>query len=350
MDKLRLGIIGCGVIGSGAHLPAAAGSDAVETVAVADLIDERVRAAAEKWSVPRAYASGAELLADPDVEAVALAVPAGVRHALAMAALQHGKHVLIEKPVAQNVAQVEAMLAARGDRVVGCCSSRFVMLPSTRAAAECVASGVLGPLRVVRIRALLPAGPPPSSPPPPWRVSHALNGGGILVNWGCYDLDYVMAVTGWTLRPRTVFAQTWPLAPKLSARVDPCSDADNHFIALIRCEGGTMLSFERGEFVSAGRDEAWQILGQDATLQLWLHGGKNKRLTLDESFADRGVESRPVWQGDDEGDVTRALHEDFARAIRGGGQPQTSLERALIMQRITDAIYESARTGRAVDL
>jgi predicted dehydrogenase len=152
------------------------------------------------------------------------------------------------------------------------------------------------------------------------------------------------------LRPKTVLAQTWPLAPKLSARVDPCSDADNHFLALIRCEDGTMLSFERGEFVSAQSDQAWQILGQDATLQLWLHAGKDKTLTLDESSDERGVESRALWQGTDEGDVTRALQDDFAHAIRNGSQPQTSLERALIMQQITDAIYESATTGLAAEI
>ncbi len=351
MEPIRIGIVGCGVIGGGAHLPAAAKSELVEVVAVADLLAAKRQAAAEKYGIATVYEQGADLLRDERVEAVVLALPTGVRSPLALAALRLGKHVLTEKPVAMNAHQVRDMIALRGDRVVGVCSARNVMYPSVKAAMECVASGVLGQIRVVRSRAIVPAGAAPSSPPPAWRVSHALNGGGILVNWGCYDLDYVMSVAGWGLKPTTVLAQTWPLGDHLAARVDPCSDADNHFIALIRCAGGEMISFERAEFASASTDEAWQILGSHGSLSLWLHGGKGKSLRLDTSDAQTGTSSRVLWEGDDVGvDVTQAIQEAFARAIRLGGTCQTTLERALIMQQITDAIYQSARSGQAVGI
>jgi len=352
MEPIRIGIIGCGVIGSGAHVPAALASPMVECLAVADLIEERRVKAAERLGIGTTYASGEELLHDDRLEAVVFALPTGVRTPLVLEALRLGLHVLIEKPVAMHADQVREMIALRGDKLVaGVCSARNVMYPSVKAAAECVASGVLGQIRVVRSRAVIPAGAAPTNPPPPWRVSHGLNGGGILVNWGCYDLDYVMSVAGWGLEPKTVLAQTWPLGEHLSARVDPCSDADNHYIALIRCAGGEMISFERAEFASAASDQAWQILGSHGSLSLWLHGGKDKKLTLDVSDAEKGTETRVLWEGDDVGvDVTQALHEDLARAIREGGTPQTTLERALIMQSITDAIYASARSGDAVTI
>ncbi|MBI5831946.1 MAG: Gfo/Idh/MocA family oxidoreductase [Armatimonadetes bacterium] len=349
MEPIRIGIIGCGVIGSGAHVPAALASPLVECLAVADLIQERRTNAAQRLGISTTYARGEELLCDDRLEAVIFALPTGVRTPLVLEALRLGRHVLIEKPVAMNAGQVREMIALRGDKVAGVCSARNVMYPSVKAAMECVASGVLGQIRVVRSRAITPAGAAPTNPPPPWRVSHGLNGGGILVNWGCYDLDYVMSVAGWGLEPRTVLAQTWPLGEHLAARVDPCSDADNHYISLIRCAGGEMISFERAEFASAATDEAWQILGSHGSLSLWLHGGKGKSLRLDTSDAQAGTTSRVVWEGDDVGvDVTQALHEDFARAIREGGTCQTTLERALVMQQITDAIYASARSGEAV--
>lgn len=350
MEPLRLGIIGCGVIGNGAHLPSTAQSSLIDVVAVADLIEERVQAAKEKYSIPVAYSSGDELLEDGNVEAVVLAMPTGVRSPLAMRALAKGKHVLVEKPVAMSVQQVRDMMAARGDRVVGCCSPRFRLTPSALAAQECVASGVLGDLRVIRARAIIAAGPEPTNPPPPWRVNKGLNGGGILVNWGCYDLDYLLGLTGWQLKPRTVLAQAWPLASHLKARVDPASDAENHFAALIVCEGGTVISFERGEFVSAANDEAWQILGSKSSLRMHMREPKNKKILLDTSDAKEGVSTQTIWEGDDVGSSNLALLEDFARAIREGGQPTTSLERALVMQQITDGIYESAATGRAVEI
>jgi predicted dehydrogenase len=351
MEPVRLGLIGCGVIGAGAHLPAATRSELFDVVALADLLPERVQAASERFGVATTYPSGDDLLRDGRVEAVVLAMPAGVRSPLALRALAAGKHVLLEKPIACHADQVRAMLAARGDRVVACCSPRFLTTESARVATACVASGVLGELRVVRARAIVPAGPAPVKPPPPWRVSHELNGGGILVNWGCYDLDYVMGLTGWRLRPRTVLAQTWPLADHLRARVDPCSDADNHFVALIRCDGGTVIGFERGEFVSAAGDEAWQILGSHGSLRLSIHAGKGKQLLLDESTADAGTTTRVLWSGDEDGSVhTPRVQDNFARAIRCGEPVFTSLERALVMQQITDAIYASARTGQAVSI
>lgn len=351
MEPIRLGIIGCGVIANAAHLPDATRSPLLEVVAVADLIGERVRAAGEKFEVPRRYASGDELLEDDGVEAVVLAMPAGVRTPVALRALAKGKHVLIEKPIALNVAQVDQLIAARGDRVAGCCSPRFRMVPSALAAAECVASGALGDLRVVRARAVLGAREAPSATPPPWRVSHSLNGGGILVNWGCYDLDYLMGITGWQLRPRVVFAQVWPVAEHLAARVAPGSDAETHYTALIRCDGGTVISFERAESAATANDEAWQILGSTGALRMRMLPGKGKEILLDEARAREGLVTRPLWQGDDDGvSINQLLLEDFARAIREGRQPTTSLERARVMQQLTDAIYESAATGRAVEL
>ena len=76
----------------------------------------------------------------------------------------------------------------------------------------------MGQLRVVRCRALKGAGALPQSPPPPWRLSRAMNGGGILVNWGCYDLNYLLGITGWAIEPRLALARTWGV-PEPSARM-----------------------------------------------------------------------------------------------------------------------------------
>ena len=119
MEPVKLGIIGCGVIGNGDHLPSATKSPLVELVAVADLIEGRVKAAEEKYSIPAAYNSGSELLEDDNVEAVVLAMPVRERTPLAYEALEKGRHVLLEKPVAHDVGEVEKMMALRGDRVVG---------------------------------------------------------------------------------------------------------------------------------------------------------------------------------------------------------------------------------------
>ncbi len=348
MESVRLGIIGCGVIGQ-RHLAAAAAWPGISLVAVADLREAVARETAVRFGVGQAYTDADALLADREIEGVVLALPARDRAALALRAFAAGKHVLTEKPVALDAGEVERLIAARGDRVAGCCSSRFRFLPSAAAACDLLASGALGRLRVVRCRAIKPAGPPQAVIPPAWRLSRALNGGGIMSNWGCYDLDYLLGITGWTLEPRTVLAQTWTVPDPFAGQVAPGSDAETHVAALIRCADGVTLTFERGEYVATEAEEAWQIIGDAGALRLRMTPGAGKTLWHDAADAARGVVSRAIWQGDEDYGMT---HEgparDFAAAIREGRQPLTSLEQALVVQRITDAIYRSAESGTAV--
>jgi len=246
---------------------------------------------------------------------------------------------------------VRKMMALRGDRVVACCSSRKVFTGHAEAAAACVASGALGDIRMVRFRAIgsTPADPNPN--PPPWRESMAQNGGGILVNWSCYDLDYVMSITNWALKPQAVMAKWWPVASKMSAYAAPGSDADAHFIAMVTCENGGVLSMERAEFASAQNDQHWQIIGTDATLHLPMtpQKGEPDRVILDRFVPGEGVVSKIIWE-EGQGEPTMDVIRDFTEAIRLGRQPQTNLEKALLMQKITDAIYASSDTGNSVSL
>jgi len=349
MKPVRIGIIGCGVIGR-THVRVAAESPLLEPVAVADVREAAAQEVAAQWHVPRAYAGADALLADAEVEAVVLALPTAGRAELALRAFAAGKHVLVEKPVGLNAGEVKQLIAARGDLVAGCCSSRMRGLPSAAVATEFLAGGALGALRVVRCRALKGAAEPPSNPPPPWRLNRALNGGGILMNWGCYDLDYLLGITGWSLRPRLVLAQTWQVPPPFAAYVAPGSDAETHVAALISCDDGVVLSFERGEFVAGATDEAWQVLGDRGALRMQMTPGVDKRIMHDQA-TPQGVVSHTIWQGDEAWGADHvAVLEDFARAVRGGQAARTTLEQALLVQQISDAIYASAARGSAVEV
>ncbi len=350
MKPVWLGVIGCGVIGR-RHVETGARSPLIDVVAVADLREEVAREVAGQFGVGRVYADGEDLLKDPEVEAVVLALPARWRTDLALHAFARGKHALIEKPVAMNAGEVRRLIAARGALTAGCCSSRFRSFESARVVAEFLATGALGALRTVHCRALSGAGEPPRTPPPEWRLKKALNGGGIMSNWGCYDLDYLLGITGWSLRPRTVLARTWAVPSPFESYVAPGSDAETHVSALILCEGGTAIAYERGEFVSAGTENAWEIVGEKGALHLNMLPGQARQVVHDEGVTGKGVVSRTVWEGQEEwGTVHTGPSQDFAGAIREGRPPRTSLEQALVVQQITDAIYASAEQGKAVDI
>ncbi|MEM7029682.1 MAG: Gfo/Idh/MocA family oxidoreductase [Chloroflexota bacterium] len=350
MNPVNFGIIGCGVIGT-VHIKSVQDVAHVNIVAIADIRENIVQATAGEYGIQTAYTDAEALLADPDIEAVVLALPAHARTDLALRAFQHRKHVLTEKPVALNAGEVQQMMAAQGDFVAGCCSARFHALPATQAATDFIATGALGNLRVIRCRAITQAKPTPEKIPPNWRLSKSLNGGGIMSNWGCYDLDYLLGITGWQLQPQTVFGQTWTVPDPLASQVTPNSDAETHLTALIRCSNGCVITYERGEYVAAPASAEWEIIGETGSLTLQMTPHQNKALTFHKPDPIAGTISETIWQGDDSYlSVHPGPMTNFAEAIRTGQPPQTSLERALIIQEITDAIYASAETGEAIHI
>jgi predicted dehydrogenase len=347
VERVRLGVVGCGIMGN-RHLKAASECPLIEIAATADVIRDRAEASAAQFGAPKAYTNARKLIADPNVDAVVFATVAAQRDRLVIAALKAGKHVLVEKPIAMNAGVVKRMIEARGDRVAACCSARHRSYESADLARDFIASGVLGELRVVHCRVHQPATGTPEKAPPPWRLNRSMNGGGILMNWGCYDLDYLLGITGWKLRPRVALAQTWPVPPRMVPNVAPGSDAEPHFAALIRCEGGAVISFERGEYMPAHEQKAWQIVGTNGALNLVMTPWEAKAITHDDMSTQTGLSTQTIWQIDRPETMRKDMVIDFAEAVVHGREPLTTLEKALLIQKVTDAIYRSAKTGRAV--
>ena len=350
MKQVNLGIIGCGTIGR-LHAQSAAADPNINFVAVADLDEGRAKEIASEFNVPKVYGHAQTLLEDEDVDAVVLALITGVRAEVANEALRRKKHVLLEKPPAMNADEIREYMKLADGMVVGCCSSRLCFLDGAGVARSIVDRGDLGEIRVVRCRGIGAVGELQKDfTRPPWRVSHILNGGGYLVNWGVYDLNYLMHVTGWQLEPETVMAQAWPIAPELApGRVDPGSDAENHVVLFIRCKNGAVITLERGEAVAMEGEMAWQVTGERGSLRLHMvrHLG-SPVVVLDRADPVKGLQI--VVELEDPGESVEHSRPvgDFAEAIQEGRQPMTDLPKTLVLQQIIDAAYRSAETGEAV--
>ena len=352
MEPARIAIVGAGVIGK-THAKFASQSPDVQLVAMCDVDAGKRKAVAEEFNIPRQYESLDKLFHDKDIEGVILALPTGVRTPLAIEVLKHGRHLLLEKPAARSVEELYSIMKAQGDRVVGCCSARFAFQESAKVAREIVASGRLGRIRIVRIRGLGAAGErrKADNPPPVWRVSRTLNGGGILANWGVYDLDYMLNICGWKITPHAVLAQVYPVAPHLlEGRVDPTSDAETHAVATIVCQGGETIHMERGEFLSQSGETAWQIVGEKGTLHLKMVEWENPSVTLEMTDPATGVTEKQVLLESQESIQHMMPVVNFARAIRGAEPIMTPLKHAMVIQQIVDAIYESSQTRQCAML
>ncbi len=350
MKPTGIGIIGCGVIAA-YHARALMQCADARLVAVADLREDVARKMAAEFNVGKVCIDPHELLADDEIDGVILALPANVRTDLGLAAFRAGKHMLTEKPVAMNADEVCRLIAARGSLVGASCSSRCHFTETARRATGLVASGALGKLRHLRCRVVEPPGPPPQHPPPAWRMSRALNGGGILVNWGSYDLDFLLGITGWSLVPRRAIGVTYPAPQRFLSRLPPGSDAEAHAIGLVWFEDEVMLSYERAEFHPGKEEMAWEIIGEEGSLQLEMLPKDGPMLIHRHASVKGRVTETVLWSGPESWeDIHAGPARDFVAAIREHRQGFTSLEKALVIAKITDAIYASAACGEVVEI
>src|SRR5690606_29335634 len=114
MEKLRVGIIGCGGIANGKHMPNLAKIPEVEMVAFCDLIEERAKKAAEKYGVKdsKTYVDYRDLLARDDIDVVHICTTNDSHAPITVDALKSGKHVMCEKPMAMDAAGAREMVKA----------------------------------------------------------------------------------------------------------------------------------------------------------------------------------------------------------------------------------------------
>lgn len=209
---LGVALIGCGNIGAAAHTPAYLSVPGVDLVAVCDPVKARVQAVSETTGAP--IATFEQILDDPAVMAVDVAVPTPVHAEVVEAALRAGKHVLIEKPIAVEVAD--------GRRLVDLASRSGLVLmvghvrrhdPRFRAVAAEVAAGSIGVPRYLRRaeRQWLPF------PAESWFWSGP--GGGTLIDVGIHVVDLVRWLMG---EPASVYATALRIRPeaRLGSRPD----------------------------------------------------------------------------------------------------------------------------------
>ena len=177
-DTLKLGFAGCGEVAVEKHMPALAEIGEIDIVAVADHNPSRLRVVEQRFGVGRGYSDVDALLADPQVDAVALCLPPPLQFDAAMTALAHGKHAWIDPPPALSLSECDALI----DRAAA--SSLVVMTGfhmrwhrMIREAREIVRSGRLGPLQTIRA---IWNSPRDENTEPEWRRHRASGGGALL--------------------------------------------------------------------------------------------------------------------------------------------------------------------------
>ena len=186
-EPVRVGVIGCGQVAQRGHLPALRHVREAKVVAVCDLDRELVERTAGRFGVERRYVDAKKLIADRDVEAVAMCLPADIRQDLPLAVLDAGKHLLLEKPLALSLSAADRLIErAEKSSTVSMIGFNMRFHHLLRRARDAVRRGVVGRVRMIEAR----FGSPPlhRSPDHDWR-RWRVRGGGSLVNMAIHHFD-----------------------------------------------------------------------------------------------------------------------------------------------------------------
>ena len=350
-DRVKIGIIGLGM--GRAHAEHYRDSPAAQVVALCDQNRERLERVPEhvggEVKEARLYTDIAELLADEEVQAVSVALPNALHAPITIQALEAGKHVLCEKPLAMNAAEAEEMV--RTARRVG----RTLMVhfnvrfnPTSRAVKQAIDAGALGEIYYGRTVWHRKRGIPQLGG---WFTQKQMSGGGALIDIGVHRLDLALWLMGYP-RPVSVTGVTYNLLGKrLADSQEKSFDVDDLAAAFIRFENGAALTLETSWASNTEkREDQWtQLFGVEGGALIRNH---------DEGYQFEARLFRSAGEGRKEVTVEtpeppkpwESAQTHFCRSILTGTEPLAPGEQGLTVMRILDAIYESAATGQEVRL
>ncbi|KOS00415.1 Gfo/Idh/MocA family protein [Paenibacillus polymyxa] len=353
---LKIGIIGCGGIANGKHLPSLAKQKRAEIVAFCDIIQERAEEAAEKFGVEgsQVYSDYRKLLENKDIEVVHVCTPNDSHSEITVAALEAGKHVLCEKPMAKTAEQAREMLDAAnrtGKKLSIAYQNRY--RDDSLYLKQLVEQGELGDIYLGKAIALR------RRAVPTWGVflDEEKQGGGPLIDIGTHALD----LTLWLMdnyKPKSVLGSTFH---KLGDRKNAANafgpwnpeefKVEDSAFGFITMQNGATIVLESSWALNVVEfGEAKTLLcgtegGADMQDGLRINGEKNSRLFDTKIDLDAGGVA--FYSGETENEADREARL-WIESILDDKEPLVKPEEALVVTEILEAIYESARTGKAV--
>jgi len=354
----RIAIVGCGGIANGKHMPSLAKLSNVEMVAFCDIVPERALEAAEKYGAEGAktYADYREALKDETIDIVHVCTPNDSHADIAIAALEAGKHVMCEKPMAKTAADAARMVEAAkrtGKKLTIGYNNRF--RPDSQHLKKLCEDGEFGDIYYAKAHAIR------RRAVPTWGVflDEEKQGGGPLIDIGTHALDLTLWMMN-NYKPKVVLGTAYhKLSQKENAANawgpwDPAKFTveDSAFGMIVMENGATIMLESSWALNSLDVDEAKCTLcgtegGADMKGGLRLNGEKHSRLFTTEVNLDAGGVA--FYDGKQEKDADLEMRK-WIEAIDEGKDPVVTPEQAFVVSQILEALYESARTGKAVYL
>jgi predicted dehydrogenase len=354
--KIKVGIIGCGGIANGKHMPALSKLSDVEMVAFCDIIEEKAQSAKEKYGTPDAkvYTDYQELLNDPEIEVVHVCTPNRSHAPISIDSLHAGKHVMCEKPMAKTAEDARKMVAAAketGKKLTIGYQHRHK--PESLYLKSVIDRGDLGEIYFAKAFAVRRRGTPN------WGVflNEYEQGGGPLIDIGTHSLDVTLYLMN-NYEPKMVVGTTYKKVndaecgnPWGGWDKEQHTMEDSAFGFIVMKNGATIIlesswalntsePIQEGSTVLCGTDAGAQIKG-GVTIN---KGEFNRLIEIKPDLSSGGV---AFYEGvsDNPAEVEARRWID---AVKNDTDVVVKPEQACVVSEILEAIYKSAKSGQPV--
>ncbi len=347
---INIGIIGMGHSGWELHAAPLSRFPEYHLTLVCDQSEKRRADAARTFSVP-AVARWEEVVTHPDVQVVVISTPSHYHVEPALAALAAGKHVIVEKPIATNLADVDRLISAaeKAGRLLTVFHNRrwdrdYQMVK------KLVADGLLGDLLTLESR-VMTYGPEWATYgvpefDPRWRTKAAF-GGGFLADWGPHLVEQCLDLTG--EMPATITCQ---LRSQLWA-----TEVEDYFHMRLTFPSGLLVTLE-GSNNARFPLPRWFLVGRQGTLTADGAWGRWTDMRIRTTLSGVTMELTPQnigpssgSRGMDVGDeLSACFYSDLAEAIHSGRPPAITAQGARAVMAVLEAARTSSGSGQAVRL
>lgn len=330
--EFRIGLLGLGAIAQVVHLPIIHGMPGVTLAGVCDVDRAKASAIAGRFGIPRIYSNDDEVFADPDLDGIVICTPSYLHNTQATAALESGKHVLVEKPLAMTAADSEAVIAVAertGKTLMVAMNNRY--RPDIQALKPFAVNGELGDVFLVRgawlnqkMRLVRPT----------WRHRKETAGGGVMMDLGIQTLDLAL----WFL--------DFPKAKSVCCHTHPGEgmEVEDSAALLVRLANGNAVSLSLSWSLVADHDRHYMRLlgtrGSGSIQPLQVHK------EIDQGMLDLTPQLPPGKENMYTASYRDEL-EDFLETARGNRERQLPREQVAIMELVALA-YQSAAEQREV--
>jgi predicted dehydrogenase len=331
---VRVGVIGVGAAAQVIHIPAIKKTEGVELVAICDRDPEKVARVAQKFQIPHAHSRLDDLLSSDEIDAVDICTPNFLHAPMALAALEAGKHVLCERPLARSGVEAATMAKAakKADRLL-MCAVQHRFRADSQLLRTFVAKGDLGDIFYTKAGWLRRRTEWDSDE---WRRQKRESGGGVVLDLGFQMLDLSL----WMLGGPEVVSVT------ASVHRSKKGEVEDSATAFLRLASGATLTLELTWGLLMEKDFAYVNLfgsGGAALLNpLRIHKGMHGTLV---NVTPTLETSRLQYKQSIDAQIAH-----FADALRKGVKPIGAADEIVPVMELLDAVYQSAEQGKEVKL